>query len=390
MNINHLTSQHHDSERRIGTRRLLTAAVLAFTLAAPVVVASTAGAETVAANGSSSLFAAEGPNHSLSFWWQGSAGGTFNPEQVAGPDTTYSAPAMVFTDNKAIIAVEGPNHSLDAYWEAIGKATWHKQVVAGGGTTYIAPSITAISPPGGGTGGVDIVGWGPTNSLDFYYQINGAPAWHAEQVAGAQTTFGRASVTQVDDSAVIATEGPSNSLDFYWQTLSTQPWHPQVVAGAGTTFSAPTVAAVVPGGGQQDQADIVAEGPLNSLSSFTQTEGQRGWAHQLVGGLASTYSGPSIVQVGGSMEVSVIGPNNGLAFYWKPIGGAGWNPETVNGAGTTFSAPTMAFTNPGGGASAGVEVLAQGVSDSLDLYTQAIGQPTFGEQIVAGSGQAFA
>ncbi len=390
MDVKHPTPRHHGSDRRIGTRRLLTAAVAAVTLAAPVVVASTAGAETVAANGSSSLVAAEGPNHSLSFWWQGSAGGTFNREQVARPNTTYSAPAMVFTDNKAIIAVEGPNHSLDAYWEAIGKATWHKQVVAGAGTTYIAPSITGISPPGGGTGGVDIVGWGPSNSLDFYYQINGAPAWHAEQVAGAQTTFGRPSVTQVDDSTVIATEGTSNSLDFYWQTLGTQPWHREVVAGAGTTFTAPTIAAVVPGEGKQDQADIVTEGPHNTLTSFTQTEGQRSWEHQQVGVLASTYSSPSVVQVGGSMVASAIGPNNGLDFYWKPIGGTGWNPESVNGAGTTFSAPTMAFTNPGGGASAGVEVLAQGVSNSLDLYTQAIGQPTFDEEIVAGSGQAFA
>ncbi len=220
MDVKHPTPRHHDSERRIGTRRLLTAAVLAFTLAAPVVVASTAGAETVAANGSSSLVAAEGAEPQPVLLVAGERRRDCSTrEQVAGPnEATYSAPAMVFTDNKAIIAVEGPNHSLDAYWEAIGKATWHKQVVAGGGTTYIAPSITGISPPGGGTGGVDIVGWGQSNSLDFYYQINGAPAWHAEQVAGAQTTFGRASVTQVDDSAVIATEGPSNSLDFYRQT----------------------------------------------------------------------------------------------------------------------------------------------------------------------------
>jgi len=45
-------------------------------------------------------------------------------------------------------------------------------------------------------------------------------------------------------SSVIAAQGPGKSLMFYWQTIGTVPWHAEQVAGPGTTFSAPSVAQV--------------------------------------------------------------------------------------------------------------------------------------------------
>jgi hypothetical protein len=44
---------------------------------------------------------------------------------------------------------------------------------------------------------------------------------------------------------VIAAVGQDdNSLMFYWQTIGTAPWHPEQVAGPGTTFSDPSIAQV--------------------------------------------------------------------------------------------------------------------------------------------------
>jgi hypothetical protein len=46
-------------------------------------------------------------------------------------------------------------------------------------------------------------------------------------------------------SAVIAATGPDNSVWFYWQTIGAPPpWNAEQVAGPGTTFSGPSIAQV--------------------------------------------------------------------------------------------------------------------------------------------------
>ena len=41
-----------------------------------------------------------------------------------------------------LVTAEGPNHSLKFYWALIGKSLWTSETVAGDSTTYSAPSIT--------------------------------------------------------------------------------------------------------------------------------------------------------------------------------------------------------------------------------------------------------
>jgi hypothetical protein len=41
-----------------------------------------------------------------------------------------------------------------------------------------------------------------------------------------------------------AHESNWNEGDFYWQTINSADWHPEVVADAGSTYSAPSVAQV--------------------------------------------------------------------------------------------------------------------------------------------------
>ena len=60
-------------------------------------------------------------------------------------------------------------------------------------------------------------------------------------------------------STVIAAQGLDNNLMFYWQTFGTHTWNAEQVAGPQTTFSLPSVAQV------GDSVVIAAVGPDNSL-----------------------------------------------------------------------------------------------------------------------------
>ena len=60
---------------------------------------------------------------------------------------------------------------------------------------------------------------------------------HGGKREKAPTETRNASVAQVGDSSVIAANGLDGSLTFYWQTVGTAPWHAEQVAGPNTTES---------------------------------------------------------------------------------------------------------------------------------------------------------
>ena len=41
----------------------------------------------------------------------------------------------------------------------------------------------------------------------------------------------------------------------------------------------------------------------------------------------TTFSAPSVAQVGNSTVIAAQGPGNSLQFNWQPIGSLQWNPE---------------------------------------------------------------
>ena len=90
-------------------------------------------------NGNSVNIAAEGPHHSLRFYWAVNGSPTWHAEKVAGAGTTFSAPSMTVNGNSVNIAAEGPNHSLRFYWAVNGSSTWHAEKVAGGGHDVLGP-----------------------------------------------------------------------------------------------------------------------------------------------------------------------------------------------------------------------------------------------------------
>ena len=209
---------------------------------------------------------------------------------AAGPD---SSP----TNGTAIVA-QGPRHSLNFYWQAEDSKTWQHQRIAGDSSAYSAPSVAQA-----GSEAVVAVE-GPHNSLAFYWELDGSTKWHREAVAGAGTTFSAPALAHVADSSVIVAEGPLGRLYFYWQQLGTTVWHPELVAGKHSTYSAPSVAWVDDTSPSVTESVIAAEGPDQRLDFYTQAVGAKGWHSELVAGKFTTYAAPSVAQVGTSSTIA--------------------------------------------------------------------------------------
>jgi hypothetical protein len=83
-----------------------------------------------------SMVAYEGPGNSLLYYWEDSNQGS-GTETVAGPGTTFSAPAIGLGNNSTGITAEGPEHSLEFYWQTYGGSSgWNEEPAAGNWTTY--------------------------------------------------------------------------------------------------------------------------------------------------------------------------------------------------------------------------------------------------------------
>jgi hypothetical protein len=178
---------------------------------------------------------------------------------------------------------------------------------------------------------------GPGGSLLYYWQPIGSQQWNQEIVLrpGSGFTCSGPSVAQVGDSSVIAVQGnqagPSmpgqgdgdNFLVFFWQPIGSQQWNQEIVTSPRTTFSAPSVAQV------GDSTVIAVQGPVNSLQVYWQPIGSQQWNQESVAGYGTTFSAPSVAQVGNSTVIAVQGPGNSLQFHWQPIGSQVWTREVV-------------------------------------------------------------
>ena len=55
---------------------------------------------------------------------------------ISAPAMASTAPSMTTDQNSVIISAEGPDHSLMFYYAHNGTSTWHPETVAGPGTTW--------------------------------------------------------------------------------------------------------------------------------------------------------------------------------------------------------------------------------------------------------------
>jgi hypothetical protein len=333
---------------------------------------STTFTQTFGYQPGSSYIAVASPSAALELYSQPIGGSAWVNQQVAGPSSAYSAPALTFANYELApwIAVQGPTNSLTFYY--LGNSQWNAQNVAVVGTTFSAPSIAQFNG-----NYICIAAQGANNSLMLYWQLIGGTGWQPQTVATADNAFSAPSLAQIDNSACIAVQGPGNSLDFYWQAMGGPGWpgtgwNKETVVGADWTFSAPSLAQV------GNSSCIAAQGPDDELLFYWQTIGSPiPWSPgETVAGLPLAGSAPSLAQIGNSACIAAQSPDNALTFYSQTIGANTWNTEILAVANTTFSAPSLAQI----GNSACIAV--QGSSNSITFYWQTIGANTWNPETV--------
>ena len=318
--------------KRLAMKALIAATATA-ACGAGLLSGSAAQAQVVAPVGNSAVLAAtDWNNHSLDFYYEPIGSPTWSkPQQVAGPNTVTSFPAVKQIGNSTGIAVQGENDSLHYYWQQIGSPHWSAaQQVGGAGSTLGPPALAQV-----GKSAV-IVAQGPGDVIDFYYQPWGSPTWSKpQQVTGAVSgspagPYSYPSVAQVGDATVIAAQGPGASLYMFWQQIGSRVWHAQKVAGPKSTYTLPSVA-------QVGNSTVIAAGSTNTVYTYTQKIGTTGWTPDPVYNSANGVADPSIAQVGNSVvvvdsvdAVSARGAvTTSMKAFWQTIGARTWTPQQV-------------------------------------------------------------
>src|ERR1700733_11847684 len=180
--------------------------------AGPAALAFSAFNPAITVADGNSVIAVHTGSDGLRFYWNEFGANNGPGEQVAADGTTFSDPAIAQIGNTVVIAAEGIFNSLDLYWQTNGSTGWNMETVAGIQTTCSAPSLAQ----NGNT--TIIAAQGPSNRLELLLGVQ------------RQHELGSA-------------EGPSNSLDFYWAINGTATWYPDVVAGADSVGGASAISA---------------------------------------------------------------------------------------------------------------------------------------------------
>jgi hypothetical protein len=269
------------------------------------------------------------PDNGLAFFWLPSGSSVWSgPTQVAGPGTTFSAPAMIQDGSSTIITAQGPSNSLDFYYVQNGTQNWAGYQVAGTiNEVSSAPSMLL----NGST--IQVAAQGPGGSLNFFYVQNGSQTWYGQQVAGTFSTFSAPAMMVDGASTVITAEGFGNSLDFYYQPGTG--WVGYQVSGTtNQVFSAPSMLL------NGNTIQVATQGPSASLNFFFVQNGSQTWYGQQVAGSSSTFLAPAMMMDGTTTVITTEGTGNSLDFYYQP--GTGWLGYQVSvSANQVFSGPSM-------------------------------------------------
>jgi hypothetical protein len=287
----------------------------------------------------------------------------FKPTAASASTTAGRAVSMALSPSNGSVnvAAQGPNHTLYFYWQISG--TWYGPLGLGAaGSAWSAPTIIAETGPNAGN--FDIAVQGPNNTLDFYWDISGT--WYGPfQVGGAGTTFSTPALVQDKaNNLQIAAEGAANSLNVFWN-VNAQFYGPLGIAGPNTTFAGPALERHP----NFSNATVFAytQGPNHVVDQYTRSSNV--WSGAVsVGSDNSIYS--AIAPFSTTFRVTFQGPNNSL---WDAVGnGDPSDPklDQIRGGGTTYSMP--AVVGVGGQQSSGGPgaryIAAEGPSNTLFFY----------------------
>ncbi len=328
----------------LATYGLVTAGTQSLAFKPTAASSSTSGGHSVSqavsdTNGSINI-AAQGPSHSLYFYWEledssGNYTGVWNgPLGIGGPGSTWSAPTILAQSNGAAdgnfdIAVQGPSHSGDLYWDISG--TWY------GPYQFAAPN-TVFGTPGmveDSNGNVQITAEGPNNTMDAYW--NSAGTFYGPLgIGGPNSTFSAPEMAESGNTVYAYAQGRNHDLEGY-----------RVYDGGGTPSNATPWTAAYDMSNDNTEWDSPWAGPAGSVfqgpnNALYESSNSNFYNQPLtqVRGAGTTYSTPSALDSG--FFISVEGPSNTLYWYfYNSSTGNIDGPVQIGAPGSTWSAPNL-------------------------------------------------
>jgi hypothetical protein len=278
------------------------------------------------------------------------------------------------------IAVQGPNYSLTVYWQADGGTTWHSHQVAGANTTFASPVLEI--QPNGNAAIVTADVWG---GLHFYWgPVGSGTGWHSETVAPADSVcpectpaFGTQrslSGKPAPDVVIVASGGAAygdEGLYAYTQPNGGTGWSSQIIPGTGVPSDEnpsagsyqPTLT-VLP-----DNTIVVASAVYKSDFGFYRLKpGSTTWTTTQV--LAEDITEDNYIydvvaigaQSNGTIDTTWVNQTTGaLQYMTNAEGSSTWNLSNAAQADNVeiFSIPSLAVTTKG------VEILTTSADDCL-------------------------
>ena len=313
--------------------------------------------------------AAQGPGHSLYFYWN-LKGTWYGPLAVGANGSTFSAPSLAIDSNSnVVISAQGPGNTLWFYWNV--KGTWHGPLQIGGARIG---DFDAVDParPGRQPRRRRAELWPVTS---FFWGVKGT--WYGPAVLGsAGMSLSAPSLsagTTTPHRLFIATRGPNNSLVVFENSSGT--WATPAVSNAQTTFAAPG----------NSEGTFYVQGAGNDLDNWLWTINSSNNAPYVFGDWPIGPGGSTLSAVAGSggSAATAIGPSNSLFFYWNSNN---WNgPLGLGGPNASFSVPSIA-SKAGDGSNPAIAV--EGPANSLDFYWNISGT-WYGPVGVGGAGTTF-
>jgi hypothetical protein len=188
-------------------------------------------------------------------------------------------------------------------------------------------------------------------------------------------------ITVAGGNSVIAVQTSGDGLRFYWNEFGTSIWRGEPVAADGTTFSEPSIAQV----GNTGAVNIAAEGTGRSLDYYWARNGTTTWHPEVAAAAGSIDSAPALSAHDGFANIVALNGNGfGSVFYWAANGTTTWTPSAMAGGDTSASSIVAYPGSPGG-----VHVVARDLFGTLAEETDVNGSGTWQYTAACSGGPTF-
>jgi hypothetical protein len=343
-------------------------------------------------------------------------------EKVAGATVTggwaadWGSPSIYRQASGGLVltSVRGFDHSLWFFWQGPGSTTWNAEEVAGADAVnpVFQPSIASQAVlVSGQTTYTFIVAEndddqnGQVNGAQLYWQINGTPTWHAEEVPTGTGVAMQPNVSVAADNDALVSYVISDP------TKSS----PQIgfgvdVVKAGSTSFSSGVSVHTGTGVLQETAVLeepngtiaVSAGDVSDDTYFFYSPAGKlttTWYQESVGKGNPSGTNPTGTATGESQPMALTGGDAGIDIgalsgtsecdvaYGQALGGSGWSAQNV-GCSTYATLPAITLNTGNQGEAAAA------VGSSRDAYfywrAEGAGQPWEAEDIPGLTGNVLA